>query len=358
MQDPMEVKPVRFGYLYKMAWGFEILAAITGLTVALTQLEFSGDNFITSLPIVMAFSLVAVAELTKIPLTSVAFNANSKIWRGFFTMAVMLLAIITFETMLNGLTNGAAHRVAPITAIDEQIIEQRAELTNKTANLQVLNDSVVGGKIETNLKAELEKTEGKIAAYQCETVTSSRTWYTGFLGKKENVHVNEVCASERKKQENRAANTQRQLDLIKGNAFQVQEEINKANADIDAAKNAIKSLSRDKADLSRTNNIYTMAFTLLPAVDTLYGIEREEDLISPSQMTQADVNRTIQIFFGVLAIIVAFTGPFLAAAFTVLNHENGTLKRTVTYNAKGEVISDHQDRTLGHFSAGDNNGNF
>lgn len=357
MNDPMEVKPVRFGYLYKMAWGFEILAACTGLTVALTQLEI-GNDFIQVLPIVLAFALVAVAELTKIPLTSVAFNANSMMWRAFFTVAVILLSTITFETMVNGLTNGAAYRTADITKLDEQILEKRAELVNLKDNKIVLEESVVGGKIETNLKAELEKTNERLAAYQCDTITSSRTWYTAFIGSKQHVHTNETCAAEKKKQQNRADNTQQQLDLIKSNSYNIQEQINAADSAIDAANKEIVEVSRAKADLSRTNNIYTMAFTILPAVDALYSIEREEELVSPAQMSQADVNRTIQIFFGTLAFIVAFTGPFLAAAFTVLNHENGKLKRTVVYNAKGEVISDHQDRTLGNFSAMDNNGNF
>ena len=165
MNDPMETKPVRFGYLYKMAWGFEILAACTGLTVALTQLDI-GDNFIQVLPIVLAFGLVAVAELTKIPLTSVAFNANSYAWRAFFTVAVVLLSVITFETMVNGLTNGAAYRTAEITKLDEQLLEQRADIKLNKENLAVLEASVVGGGIESNLRKELNKTEAKIAAFQ------------------------------------------------------------------------------------------------------------------------------------------------------------------------------------------------
>ena len=353
MTDPMEIKPVRFGYLYKMAWGFEILAAMTGLTVALTQLDL-GENVLQVLPIVLAFGLVAVAELTKIPLTTVAFNANSKIWRVFFTGAVLLLSVITFETMVNGLTNGAAYRTAEITKIDERLLEKRTDLAITKENLASLESSVVGGKIEQNLKAELDKTEAKIATYQCDTITHSRSPFTLFLLKKENVHTNESCASERKKQERRAAATQEQLDGIKSNSWNVQEAINTANADIKAIQESMKTISYDKADLARTNSIYTMAFTILPVVDALYGIEREEELVSAAQMSQADVNRTIQIFFGTLALIVAFTGPFLAAAFTVLNHENGQLTRKVVYNAKGEVISDVQNRTLGTFSAGDN----
>ena len=354
----METKQqVKFGYLYKMAWGFEILASMTGLTVALTQLDI-GNDFIQVLPIVLAFALVAVAELTKIPLVTVALNANKMVWKLFFTLATVLLMVITFETMVNGLTNGAAYRTQEITKLDENLLEQRATLRDNKAALIVLEESVVGGKIETNLKKELEKTEEKLAAFQCETVTQSRTWYTAFLLKKDNIHVNSACATQRDIQQARADKTQDQLDAIQGNSFKIQEEINAANATIRQAQEDIKLTSKAKADLARTNNIYTMAFTILPIVDLIYGIEREEELVSPAQMSQADVNRTIQIFFGTLALIVACTGPFLAAAFTVLNHENGTLVRKVIYDSRGNVITDNQTRTLATFSGDDNNGTF
>ena len=353
-----KTQEVRFGYLYKMAWTFEILAAMTGLTIALTT-ALQGESFNAAvLPLTLTFALVAVAELTKIPLITVALNANKIVWKLFFTFATVLLMIITFETMVNGLSNGAAYQTQHIVKIDEEILEQKANVAIQVANLKVLEESVVGGKIETNLKEERTKIEDRLAGFSCDTVTTSRAWYTAFLTKKTNIHTNEVCANEQAKQQGRLDANQKQLDLIKSGAFGVQEQINIANADVDASNQSIKALSKDKADLARTNNIYTMAFTMLGAVDKIYGIEREEELVSPSQMTQADVNRTVQIFFGVLAFVVACTGPFLAAAFTVLNHENGSLVRKVIYDAQGNVVSDNQTRTLATFAGADNNGTF
>ena len=349
---------VKFGYLYKMAWTFEILAALTGLTIALTTALQGEDFSVAVLPLTLTFALVAVAELTKIPLITVALNANKMAWKLFFTFATVLLMVITFETMVNGLSNGAAYQTQEIIKVDETILENRSNVAIQVENLKALEDSVVGGKIETNLKDERTKIEERLATFSCETTTQSRTWYTGFLGKRTNIHVNEACANEQAKQQARLDQTQSQLDGIKSGAWKVQEAINVASADIDASKQTIKVLSKEKADLARTNNIYTMAFTMIGAVDKIYGIEREEELISASQLTQADVNRTIQIFFGILAFVVACTGPFLAAAFTVLNHENGTLIRKVIYDARGNVTSDNQTRTLASFSGDDNKGTF
>ena len=261
----MEKNQIKFGYLYKMAWTFEILAALTGLTIALVTALQGEDFTVAILPITLTFALVAVAELTKIPLVTVALNANKLVWKLFFTFATMLLMIITFETMVNGLTNGAAYQTQSIIKLDEKLIENRQNISIQEDNLRALEDSVVGGKIETNLKQEREKTEARLATFQCETITQSRVWYTAFLTKKDNIHVNEACAAEQTKQQKRLDQTQSQLDGIKSGAWKVQEAINEASADIDNSKQALKELSVAKADLARTNNIYTMAFSILPA---------------------------------------------------------------------------------------------
>ena len=349
---------VKFAYLYIMAWTFEILASLTGLTIALVTALQGEEISAAVLPLTLTFALVGVAELTKIPLVTVALNANKLRWKFFFTFATALLMIITFETMINGLSNGAAYQTQGIVKLDEKIIEQNRNIDIQVSNLKVLEDSVVGGTIEKNLKLERDKTEARIAAFQCETTTQTRVWYTGFLTKKSKTHVDNGCDADRSKQQKRLAQTQSQLDGIKSGAWKVQEEINKANIDIDNSRQEVKLLSKAKADESRTNNIYTMAFTMTGLVDKIYGVEREEELVSASQLTQADVNRTVQIFFGVLAFVVACTGPFLAAAFTVLNHENGTMTRKVVYDAQGNVVSDNQFRTLASFSGTDNNGTF
>ena len=351
----METKQdIKAGYLYKMAWAFEILAASTGLTIALVT-ALNGESFNAAvLPLALTFALVAVAELTKIPMTTVALGANTWKWRIFFGACTAMLMLITFETMVNGLSNGAAYQTEQVTVLDEELLEKRTNLSNIIANRTLLEESVVGGTIETNLKLEREKTETRLAAFNCETVTEKRSLWTLGLTKNKEVHVNQACAAQQEKQQKRLDETQAQLDQIKSGAFDTQEKINEANANADVAKKEIKDLTKEKAEIARTNNIYTMAFTLHNFVDYLYGIEREEELISPAQLSQGDVNRTVQIFFGILALVVSCTGPILAAAFIVINYENGVLTRKVTYDTQGNVISDNQSRTLASFSGNDN----
>ena len=361
MSETKKEQPVKFGYLYKMAWAFEILAAATGLTIALTQID-PGNNFLAVLPITLVFGLVALAELTKIPLITVALNANKMLWRCFFVFATMLLMIITFETTVTGLSNGAALRLEPVTVIDEQLQRERLAKSNSQERINVLEESLVGGKISTALQESIEKEESKMAAFNCETITQSRTWYTAFLLKKDNIHVNQACDAERKKVKARLDQAVSSLQQIRAGAYEVQDNINALEADIEERNERIEDLRLEKADVARKNNIYAMAFSMKPMFDLIFkafGAEvSDKKLVSPADLSQYEVNRIISLFFGTLAFVVSCTGPFLAAAFTVLNHENGTLTRKVVYNARGEVISDHNDRTLSTFLGTDNTGTF
>ena len=361
MSKDKQEQPVKFGYLYKMAWGFEILAAATGLTIALTQID-PGNNFLAVLPITLVFGLVALAELTKIPLITVALNANKKLWSAFFIFATMLLMIITFETTVTGLSNGAAYRLEPVTILDEQLQKKNLQKENRLERISVLEDSLVGGKISKSLAEQIEKEEARMATFNCETITQSRTWYTAFLLKKNNVHVNEVCAKEQEKVKARLDQATVSLSQIRANASTVQNDIDELTASVAVVDTEIEELRDQKADVARTNSIYAMAFSMKPMFDAIFsalGSEVDDrKLYSPADLDQYEVNKIVSLFFGTLALIVSCTGPFLAAAYVVLNHENGTLVRKVIYNAKGEVISDHQDRTLATFSGNDNNGHF
>ena len=95
--------------LTRFAWGVEIVAASIGLTIALLvilatrrTLEQSGaeifatvymDMFLGGLP----FIVVAMVELTKIPLATACYTAVNRAWKTAFGVALIVLSIITFE---------------------------------------------------------------------------------------------------------------------------------------------------------------------------------------------------------------------------------------------------------------------
>lgn len=100
--------------LIKFAWGVEILAVSIGLLISIvvsysvyTQLNaheraMSAGNFSTILVAGLPFVLVAVVEASKIPIATAMMYARHLVWRIGFFIGVIMLATITFETMLNG----------------------------------------------------------------------------------------------------------------------------------------------------------------------------------------------------------------------------------------------------------------
>jgi hypothetical protein len=79
--------------LYLGAWGIEIIAVITGLAISVmvgitaftdaTEVrgEATNSDYINTLIAVLPFVLVALSELTKIPIAGAAYYARSKPWK-------------------------------------------------------------------------------------------------------------------------------------------------------------------------------------------------------------------------------------------------------------------------------------
>jgi tetrahydromethanopterin S-methyltransferase subunit B len=125
--------------LVKFAWGVEILAVLIGLLISLMvsisvyrEISFSerGFEFADLSAILVAglpFMLVAVVELCKIPLATAMMFAKHFVWRLGFLVAVLLLSIITFETMLNGFERNFSNLTL---SIDEQ--KDKGKRINRT----------------------------------------------------------------------------------------------------------------------------------------------------------------------------------------------------------------------------------
>ncbi len=113
--------------LIYFAWGIEILVALVGLTMAMLFFFSKGqsgisaddtelmkdvgknlDNYIVGL----AFVVVAVMELTKIPLATACYYAAKWTWRTIFVVALIAVNYSTFETIIQGFELGYHNRLA------------------------------------------------------------------------------------------------------------------------------------------------------------------------------------------------------------------------------------------------------
>lgn len=100
--------------LVKFAWAVEILAVTIGFLISIivsysvyfelarTEREFNFGDYSNILVAGLPFVLVAVVEASKIPVATAMMYARHTVWRVLLFLGLMLLSVITFETMLNG----------------------------------------------------------------------------------------------------------------------------------------------------------------------------------------------------------------------------------------------------------------
>lgn len=189
------------GRIIFLAWGIEIIAASVGLFLAISRMIGTDSN--QDLPAYMAiqgalpFFAVAVIELTKIPLASVFYAAQTFRWRVIFLISLIIAMGITFETFFIGfdmyqslLTRDLRPTLNEIkeqkrvirTANDERgsaesILARRDEASTTTIqNQQSINDRYDDqvDELKRQKTAVLEKYQAKIGPLQAslDTVTS------------------------------------------------------------------------------------------------------------------------------------------------------------------------------------------
>ena len=128
----LEAKDLRkYGdWSYIGAWILELIAAAIGLSIALlivVQGLSEGASLAFLAPMVGAAVLVSFAELTKIPLATALF-AVDLVKKPFFLLALGLMALITFETILLGLEQSQVVRQLSYQKVAGDLAKVRSEI--------------------------------------------------------------------------------------------------------------------------------------------------------------------------------------------------------------------------------------
>ncbi|MES0171268.1 hypothetical protein [Mesorhizobium sp. M0006] len=157
----MSQKLASYGqWTYRGAWALEIVAAIIGLTtgVALSYRGFVANEAANSMDLVLAsapFFMIAIAELTKIPIATLLFGA-SWIWKPLILAFLLVLAGITFETVLLGLERASTMREVQYANFANQTKALQQELDN----LKVAAESLRNSDDEAKARSDLEQLSG------------------------------------------------------------------------------------------------------------------------------------------------------------------------------------------------------
>ena len=168
-------------FLLRMAWGVEILVAFIGLCVGIliirgaqgvadvSDLTTKGVS-LNDLTIGMIFIIVAVVELTKIPLATAVYYSVRLFWRIVFLIALILVNVSTFETIITGfeirnreVTKIVDQKIVEYNSIKKQIenINENVEINNVNRDIEILiqrrtklNEQI--GQINLNTKKQIQ----------------------------------------------------------------------------------------------------------------------------------------------------------------------------------------------------------
>ena len=170
------VRAARF--LYYFAWALEITAVAIGLAIGLSiilsSLESmqvakgssgisfaeSTNTFIAAMPLLM----VAMVEISKIPLTEAFYGTTSKLWKWVLGFSLAFVALITFESALNGFERGYSMLMYSISDDQKELFtidEQVAKIDADRAELQSLSAESIDAEFNSRYEELFEQSSGQ-----------------------------------------------------------------------------------------------------------------------------------------------------------------------------------------------------
>ena len=159
-------------FLIRMAWGIEILVAFIGLCIGIVIIR-SGQGVtdasdlvkqnisLNDLTIGMIFIIVAVVELTKIPLATAVYYSVRLFWKIVFLIALILVNVSTFETIITGFEriNRERTRVVDKLIVEYHSIKTQIQNINENVEVNNVNDEI---KVLIERRAKINEEIGKI----------------------------------------------------------------------------------------------------------------------------------------------------------------------------------------------------
>ena len=157
-------------WTYRMSWLLEITAATIGFSIAIVMIinGFESSNaeagffapVINQIGAAGAFVMVALAELTKIPLATLLFAVQGYLKRLAVLIILFGMAAITFETVFFGLERAHTIRESQYTDIVQKISIEEAKISITKLNEGDKSFSVT----ENNKRQDISKLENDLVA--------------------------------------------------------------------------------------------------------------------------------------------------------------------------------------------------
>jgi hypothetical protein len=251
----------KFLILITFAWAVEVVGVVAGFVTAVVT-TYPDGNLPTSLwpwLTVLPMGMIAVAELGRIPLTSVLFHRH-KVMQAIAFIGIVFLAGLSFENWTFGFERIVELRLKPVNAADSVLTEAKTNLkvleskhdnstTGDANRRKELNDQL--NDVQTQIKAEEKRHANEMHEIpnRCKIV---RERCTVPAANEENQRHDQNIRPLLKQRDELRAQLEKLIKSDHEAAQKVRNEIAVANDGVSAAQKA-------KDDQVRQNQIFRLA---------------------------------------------------------------------------------------------------
>ena len=156
-------------FLYRLAWAIEITIACIGILIGLLiMFQSKGSTSLSEVTLTnvqiddtlfaLIFFIVAIVELTKIPLAYAVYYAQRTFWRVLFIFALVAVNVSTFETIITGFERVNQQRTATIkgyliekNSLEKNLIEKRVTVDSDNLNKQIKNFQTANSELNNQI---------------------------------------------------------------------------------------------------------------------------------------------------------------------------------------------------------------
>ena len=164
-------------FLYRLAWAIEITIALIGASIGLLIMRqsqgydeldqslmqnISLDDFMMG----MIFMIVAIVEITKIPLAAAVYYSRKTMWTVTFLFALIAVNVSTFETIVTGFERINNNRTSDIkkliikkTTLEQQLAKKNVAVADDNLALQINQKNLENQELQKQILAYEEQAQ-------------------------------------------------------------------------------------------------------------------------------------------------------------------------------------------------------
>jgi len=164
----------QYKILIILAWAMEIIAATIGLAVAITfgyqsynyqinQGSLSAAAYLSIMLGTLPFIMIAFAEILKIPIAKIIYDANKISVRIIYSIIIVAITILTFETIMLGLERQYHNITIQVTDPLRKVSQHKEKIINLEDRLKRIQE-LTPEKIRENFNAKRKIAEDNYSA--------------------------------------------------------------------------------------------------------------------------------------------------------------------------------------------------